>query len=255
MPSEFHIDYGSICHLYAQKQLTGTLYLAFRDIPQILQRYSLLNRQSCVAALDFGCGTGVSTRYLQSLRCLFKHGIDIQGVDVSADMLNLARQADPHGSYILLYNHHIPFPHASYDFIFSSFVLFEFATKEQMQQTLQEIKRIMKKDAIFIAVTGSADAYKRDNQWVSLRVDFPQNDQLRSGDLGRVDFVMNDQTLTFQNYYWTEKDYQDVFQAAGLSLCETLHPLGNKHEETMLSWQWKSETTLSPYYIFVLKSS
>ena len=53
MSSEFHIDYGLICHLYAQEQLTGTLYLAFRDIPQILQRYALLNRQSTNLSLEF----------------------------------------------------------------------------------------------------------------------------------------------------------------------------------------------------------
>jgi hypothetical protein len=40
-----------------------------------------------------------------------------------------------------------------------------------------------------------------------------------------------------------------------LSLCETLHPLGTKEEEKGLSWQWKSEMKISPYYIFVLTTS
>lgn len=255
MSSEFHINYRPICDLYSQEQLTGTLYLAFRDIPQILQRYALLDRQFCIKALDFGCGAGTSTRYLQSLGDLFQQGIDVTGIDVSSDMLNLAYQSDPRGNYHLLHNHQIPTSNEFYDFIFSSFVLFEFATKEKMQQSLQEIKRVMKKNALFIAVTGSAEAYQRENQWVSLKVDFSQNNQLKSGDLGRIDFVMHDIPITFQNYYWTEQDYQDVFQAAGLSLCETHHPLGYQEEEILLSWQWKSEMILSPYYIFVLKAS
>lgn len=255
MSSEFHIDYAPICHLYAKKQMTGSLYLAFRDIPRLLQSYSLLNRDSCVKALDFGCGAGGSTRYLKSLKCLFKNGIEVEGVDISSDMLNLALQMDSGGCYMLLKNDHIPLSDDSCDLIISTFVLFEFATKEKMVQILKEIKRVMKKDAVFIAATGSAESYNRDNQWVSLKVDFPQNDHLKSGDLGRIDFLVNEKIITFQNYYWTEEDYQEAFQESGLILSDSLHPLGNKEEEKNLSWQWKSELTQAPYYIFILKKS
>ena len=124
-----------------------------------------------------------------------------------------------------------------------------------MQQALEEISRVMRPEAIFIAVTGSIETYNRQNQWVSLNVDFPQNDHLKSGDLGRVDFMVDESVLTLQNYYWTEKDYQEVFEKARLELKETLYPLGNKKEEKNLSWKWKSETKVSPYYTFVLSKS
>jgi ubiquinone/menaquinone biosynthesis C-methylase UbiE len=252
MPSEFHIDYGPICHLYAREQVTGTLYLAFRDIPQLLKTFLPQNKIKNIKAFDFGCGTGVSTRYLKSLENLFKMGLEVEGADINKDMLKLAQEADPKGVYHQIHQDKIPVPDETYDLVLSTFVLFEFASKEKMQKALEEIKRVMKRDAIFIAVTGSAEAYNRENQWVSLNVDFPQNDFLKSGDLGRVDFLINEETMTFQNYYWTEQDYHEIFQKSGLSLEMTHRPKGYKEEEKTLSWNWKSEISVAPYYTFVL---
>ncbi len=252
---EFQIDYAPISHLYAREQIKGTLYLAFREVPELLRHYLPCDLEHPLKALDFGCGTGVSTRYLKSQKKLFKNGLEVEGIDLSSDMLKLARAADPEGKYYQTKQNKIPVQDHYYDLIFSTFVLFEFATKDKMQQALEEISRVMRPGAIFIAVTGSIETYNRQNQWVSLDVDFPQNEHLTSGDLGRVDFMVDESVLTLQNYYWTEKDYQEVFKKALLELKNTLHPLGNKAEEKNLSWQWKSETEVSPYYTFILSSN
>jgi SAM-dependent methyltransferase len=47
---------------YATLQFPGTYYLAFRDLPALIRRYNHGSR-----ALDFGCGTGRSTRFLRNL--------------------------------------------------------------------------------------------------------------------------------------------------------------------------------------------
>ena len=44
-------------------------------------------------ALDFGCGTGRSTRFLKNL------GLDVVGIDISLSMIRVARKADPEGDY------------------------------------------------------------------------------------------------------------------------------------------------------------
>lgn len=254
MTSEFHIDYAPISHLYAKEQPIGTLYLAFRDVPQILDSYLLLNCKHPVKALDFGCGTGVSTRYLKSLAPLFRNGLEVQGVDISVDMLQRASEADSEGAYHQIQYDRLSAPSETFDLVFSSFVLFEFASLEKMQNSLKEIRRVMKKGGIFIAVTGSVETYNRLNQWVSLKVDFEENASLKSGELGRVDFmVSDDEVMTFHNYYWREQDYQQAFENAGLQLNETYYPLGYQKEEAALSWQWKSEMNVSPYYIFILQ--
>lgn len=59
-------------------------HLAFRDLPALLQEHAHGRR-----ALDFGCGTGRSTRFLQHL------GYDTLGVDIAPEMLAIARQRQP----------------------------------------------------------------------------------------------------------------------------------------------------------------
>jgi ubiquinone/menaquinone biosynthesis C-methylase UbiE len=69
---------------YATLEFPGTYYLAFRDLPALIQRYKHGPR-----ALDFGCGTGRSTRFLRNLR------LNVTGADVSQAMLDQARTLDP----------------------------------------------------------------------------------------------------------------------------------------------------------------
>ncbi len=47
---------------YARLEYPGTYYLAYRYIPKILTEFVKGNK-----ALDFGCGTGRSTRFLKKL--------------------------------------------------------------------------------------------------------------------------------------------------------------------------------------------
>jgi predicted TPR repeat methyltransferase len=65
---------------YATLQFPGTYYLAFRDLPALIRRHNHGAR-----ALDFGCGTGRSTRFLRSL------GLQVIGADISEPMLDQAR--------------------------------------------------------------------------------------------------------------------------------------------------------------------
>src|SRR5215469_13015981 len=73
---------------YATLEFPGTYYLAFRDLPALIRRYNHGSR-----ALDFGCGTGRSTRFLRNL------GLGVIGVDISQAMLDQARNIDPSGEY------------------------------------------------------------------------------------------------------------------------------------------------------------
>lgn len=76
---------------YATLQFPGTYYLAFRDLPVLIRRY-----KHGSSALDFGCGTGRSTRLLRNL------GLNAVGADISQAMLQQARALDPSGKYRLI---------------------------------------------------------------------------------------------------------------------------------------------------------
>jgi SAM-dependent methyltransferase len=77
---------------YATLQFPGTYYIAFRDLPGLIRRHNHGSR-----ALDFGCGTGRSTRFLRNL------GLNVIGADVSQAM-DHARALDSSGEYHLIRN-------------------------------------------------------------------------------------------------------------------------------------------------------
>ena len=75
---------------YARLEFPNTYYLAYRDLPEIISRHVTGNM-----AVDFGCGTGRSSRFLKRL------GFKVIGLDISEDMINKARSLDLSGDYQL----------------------------------------------------------------------------------------------------------------------------------------------------------
>jgi len=71
---------------YATLEFANTYHLAYRDLPAIMSEHVTGTK-----ALDFGCGTGRSTRFLRKL------GFNVMGVDISEEMLRIARPLDPSG--------------------------------------------------------------------------------------------------------------------------------------------------------------
>lgn len=68
---------------YAKLEFPGTYYLAFWDLPEIISKHTKGKK-----ALDFGCGTGRSTRFLKN------SGFDATGIDISGEMIAKAREFD-----------------------------------------------------------------------------------------------------------------------------------------------------------------
>ena len=65
--------------LYHQTEETLCRYLAYRDVPGLIKKYVKGSK-----ALDYGAGTGISTRFL------IDRGFDVNGVDVSQAMIEQA---------------------------------------------------------------------------------------------------------------------------------------------------------------------
>jgi len=87
----------------------------------------------------------------------------------------------------------------------------------------------MKEEAIFIAVTGSQDMYSKD--WLIYNTDYPENKNLKSGDLAKV--YLRDADIEFTDYYWTESDYRHIFAQAEFNLLE-IHILSEKRMKMFL---------------------
>ena len=222
---------------YALKTAPNSLKnLAFKHLPALFKKYHINSK-----ALDFGCGAGYSTNFLKSL------GFNTVGVDINPKMLEAARANDVNGNYQSIVNSKIPHNDNAFDLVFSSFVLLEMSSLEQIEKALMEISRVLKPNAHFVTIVGNENTYKY--KWSVLNTDFPQNKILKSGKKVKVEFI--DKGIIIEDYYWTQEDYLGAMKKANLELLEIYNPLAAPNDGI----NWGDETRFSPSSIYFMKKS
>lgn len=223
---------------YAKLEFPGTYYLAYRDLPEIISE-NVKGRK----ALDFGCGTGRSTRFLK------KFGFEVTGVDIAEDMLKKAREFDPTGDYCLVEDGNLrPFKKNAFDLVLSAFTFDNIPTTSKKVKNLSEIKRLLKPDGMMINLVSSPEIYI--NEWASFTTkDFPENRHAKSGD--RVKIIMTDveDQRPVEDILWSDEAYRNVYQQAGLELLKTYKPLAKESEP----YEWVNETKIAPWVIYLLR--
>lgn len=218
----------------------GTLYLAFRDIPELLLgRLPNHKHWQDLLCVDYGCGAGRSTRFLKSLGV-----VHVDGFDINQEMLIHAKTFDPEGHYELIQSSKIPSPNDIYDLAFCSFVFVEIGDKNENMKIFQEISRILAPHGLFVIVTTTKDLYNPENKWLTYKI-LPHPEPLKSGQA--VPLRMTDIEFDLFDYYWSEEDYLNWGKQASMSLVSEDHPLGNKSD----GFDWESESTVSPYSIYI----
>lgn len=219
---------------YAASGFENTYFLGYRELPLFLEKYSLGRR-----AVDYGCGTGRSTRFLQS------NGFQVIGVDISKKMLQQAMRLDSTAHYLHIKNTQIPVFNSSCDLVLSSFVLFTVPTKELLFSIFKEAYRCLRNGGVFIIVTGSEELYS--HEWLSYETNYPQNVNLKSGDPAKI--KLRDLGIEFTNYYWGGADYDELIRSTGFKILEKHFPYGKLHEGR----EWISEMKHAPYVIYILQ--
>lgn len=227
-------DYSKFAKEYSELGIKDTFYLGYRDIPILVKRYVKGKK-----ALDFGCGSGRSTRFLKSL------GFETIGVDINRKMLDEAKQLDPDGNYRLIKSGSIPCQDSSFDLVLLSLVLMEVSSIEKMEQIFLELNRVLKKEGIVIIVTDAENMYK--HEAASFIYSFPENKNIKSGMQVKLGF--RGTNIIFYDYYWTEKDYRKVFNKTGFQVLTLHKPLATEDEP----FKWYSETKHPHFAIYVLK--
>src|SRR6202035_1831093 len=118
---------------YAALEFPGTYYLAYRDLPAIIRAHVQGKK-----ALDFGCGTGRSTRFLRDLN------FDVVGVDIAERMLARARALDPVGDYRLVSDGNLGgLTQDRYDLVLSVFTFDNIPTMEKKVALFKALKRLL----------------------------------------------------------------------------------------------------------------
>ncbi|UCH96405.1 MAG: class I SAM-dependent methyltransferase [Candidatus Aminicenantes bacterium] len=223
---------------YAKLEFPGTYYLAYRDLHEIIFEH-VKGRK----AIDFGCGTGRSTRFLQKI------GFDTVGVDIAEDMIKKAREIDPKGDYRLIEDGDLnQFKDNAYDLALSVFTFDNIPAVENKVKILKAMGNLLKKEGRIVNLVSSPEIYT--HEWASFSTkDFPGNKYAKSGDKVKIIITDTEDKRPVVDIIWTDESYQEVFKRAGLELVKIYKPLANEREP----YQWVNETRIAPWVVYVLK--
>jgi SAM-dependent methyltransferase len=225
---------------YAKLEFPGTYYLAYRDLPEIISRYAKGKK-----AIDFGCGTGRSTRFLQ------KMGFDVVGIDIAEDMIKKARGFDPQGKYHLIKDGDFSqFKQGTFDLILSAFTFDNIPTKERKVKLFAELRSLLNGEGKIVNLVSSPEIYV--NEWASFSTkDFPENRKAKCGDKVKIIVTAIDDKRPVEDIIWPDEDYRETYKEAGLEIIETRKPLAREDEP----FEWVNETRIAPWVIYVLRKS
>jgi len=222
---------------YATLEFANTYYLAFRDLPAILAEHVTGPK-----ALDFGCGTGRSTRLLQKL------GFNVTGVDISEDMLRIARAADPAGDYRLVPGDNLTeFAAGSFDLVLSAFT-FDNIPQTMKVRIFRDLGELLAANGAILSIVSSPEIYT--HEWASFTTKaFPENASARSGEVVRIIVTDHQDRRPVEDIVCTDEAYREVYREADLKAIQMLKPLAKGAEP----YPWVSETRIAPWVIYVLK--
>lgn len=241
---------------YASMGITGTALLAYRDAPEQFRLYGL-HEKSGKKIMDLGCGGGRSLNFLQK-EFEGDPSAQFHGADISPAMIEQARDHAPKCSYHLINKQllnegrpgAIPVESNTYDLIFSSLVLLEIPSKEELINTLKEARRTLKPEGIFIASTGRTTVYDEDKEWVSVGIDFSAHElPFKSGD--KVQVLIKEAQVEVTDFYWTEEDYEQAYEQAGFEILKKFYA-GGKPEDK-IDWRSEAQPGAEPFVFYVAR--
>ena len=223
---------------YSKLEFANTYYLAFRDLPAIIQQHVTGNQ-----AIDFGCGTGRSTRFIRQL------GFNTIGIDISPEMIAKARELDPGGDYRLVAGDDFSrLPQREFDLVISLFTFDNIAGFDLKERLFRQLANLLRDSGKLISVVSSPEIYL--HEWASFSTkDFPENADAKPGDVVRIittDFADRRPAL---DILCPDESYRELYRHAGLEVVAMYKPLAAGDEP----YPWVSETKIAPWVIYLLQ--
>lgn len=222
---------------YSKLEFANTYYLAFRDLPEIFRVHV-----NGTAALDFGCGTGRSTRFLRGV------GFDPVGVDISAEMVAKAREIDPRGDYRLIPGDDMSgLPPEGFSLIQSAFTFDNIPGMETKVRLFRGLRALLRPGGIIVNIVSAPEIYL--NEWASFSTkDFPENRNARPGDPVKIITTDFEDRSPAVDILWPHESYLEVYARAGFEVVEMRQPLAKGDEP----YPWVSEARIAPWVIYAL---
>ncbi len=225
---------------YSKLEFENTYYLAYRDLPTILREH-VRGRN----ALDFGCGTGRSTRFAERL------GFQLVGVDIAPKMIAKAREIDPQGDYRLVKDDDLSeFEPGTFDLVLSLFTFDNVPGFETKVRLFHDLGALLNASGKIVSVVSSPEIYV--HEWASFSTrDYPENRFAKSGDTVKIVTTDFPDRRPTEDILWTDESYREVYDRAGLRVAAMYSPMATGEEP----YQWVNEARIAPWVVYVLQRS
>lgn len=223
---------------YDELGLGGTYHLIFRDLPAILADHVRGRR-----AVDFGCGTGRTSRFLTGL------GFRTVGLDISRQMVDVARDRDPDGDYLVIqdgdFSSLLQFGN---DLVLSAFTFDNIPGHDRKVRLFSGLRRLLHSEGRLVNIVSTPEIYT--HEWATFSTAaFPENAHARCGDVVRIVTTDYSDSRPVDDILWPDEAYRAVYREAGLEVVDVQRPLARGDEGI----EWISESEVAPWAIYVLK--
>jgi SAM-dependent methyltransferase len=182
--------------------------------------------------LEFACGSGLSTRMLSSL------GAKVTGVDLSKEMLELARKQSDNQSEFINSDASIPrkFDENGFDLVVSAFLLHYASSLQVLEGFVSNISLNLKSGCMYYGLNISPDhpiilpqkGISHSSVW--------EGEPWKDGARMKVTlWSKNDkESCQFMTYHWNRDTYEKVLEKFGMKILEWIEIDGSKPTNNML---------------------
>jgi SAM-dependent methyltransferase len=186
--------------------------------------------------LDFGSGTGRSSRFLHDLGAQ-----QVYGIDHSDEMIRKASARSGEGIVFLKSEGEVPLDTASVDGAISLCVFSEMRRIEDIVRACKEIGRIVKEGGPFVMM--SASPRVKGHRFKSFSY-ATGDDASLDGRTVTCRIVTDAGVLDVQDTLWEEEEYRLSLEAGGFVVEEITYPTGDPAGECS-----GEETTVAPFVV------
>lgn len=190
--------------------------------------------------LDYGCGTGVFSRYLNS------YGADVIGVDANAEMIHQAKKDTyTHIDFFHIDSANLHFlPENAFDIAVANFVFCEIPSKLEIIRIMDAINRVLKTDGTLLIMNSNWEK-SNGKEFVSFKLEY--HEKLRSGDPVEV-FIKSDPPIQLHDFFWSKSDYVEMLEKSGFAIGNIYEPIARDIQFPLMA-----EKTNPPYIIIIAK--
>lgn len=232
MPVEFSEEQ---VHKYKKSSISGTGYLAFRDLEKICESCNI----DLTKVLDLGCGSGRSTDFLK------KFCKEIYGCDISKDALALMNKN--HKDIQSFFNKPSSkiYENSPYTSIFSILMFFHFSSLQEIRAELKKCYSSLEMNGSLLIVNGTLNLYTKNYCSVKGIARLPE----KSGDEAYIHLKAID--CEVKDFFWSEKTIIEEAKRCGFKHVKTHYPLGEKKDQQ----EYVDEYEYPPYNYLIFRKA